>query len=182
MAAKKISRQRQRPVTAKKKATPKKEPTPKKPTPKKKATRKAVDTITIGVTPPWLAPDSKAHDTYKLVANKATRPSPEELSSLPWMQQDEAYRAGYYMLTHGLQQHADHLEIELCNVPGALVAAGMKLLNSLGDYVLGGAKLQDGETMQMQGESLSVIGFREIAPGTSGTDHGGPVLRVVFLC
>jgi hypothetical protein len=146
-----------------------------------KAPRRAVDTITIGITPPWLAPDTMASDAYQLIANKATRPSTEELATFPWFRQDEAYQIGYYLLTHGLREQASHPEIEICNVPGVFVGAAQGLLNWIADYVLEGNTLDHGESMQMEGKVFTVIGFQKIDPGTSGTVHDAPVLRVIFL-
>jgi hypothetical protein len=151
----------------------------KKPAPKKK---KAIDTITVGITPPWLAEGSMAADVYKLFGSKSTRPTPAELSVFPWFRQDEAYQIGYYLLTHGLREQCNHPEIEICNVPGVFVGAANQLLNTIADYVLDGGKLKDGESMEMTSDLLKVVAFREIKPGTHGTDHDRPVLRVLFLC
>jgi hypothetical protein len=166
--------------SAAKKSAPKKKAGSARTTAKKK-TRKAVDTITVGITPPWMAPDTMASDVYQLIANKATRPTTEELATFPWFRQDEAYQIGYYLLTHGLREHANHPEIEICNVPGVFVGAAQGLLNWIADYVLEGGKLDHGESMQMEGKMFSVIGFQQIEPETSGTVHDAPVLRVLFL-
>jgi hypothetical protein len=173
-------------MATKKKATKKK--ATKKPrarasgSTKKPKKKTAVDLITVGITPPWLAPESMAETTYKMFGNKATRPPPEELAVFPWFRQDEAYQVGYYMLTHGLREHADHPEIELCNVPGVFIPAATGLLNWIADYVLEGGRLAHGESMQMSDDYLKVIAFKEIAPHSEGTDHDNPVLRVMFLC
>lgn len=192
---------------AKKKTTPKqsgarkttlaKQPAPKKKPakasrpatrPKQKAKsaakRKATDAITIGITPPWLAEDTMANEVYQLFGTKSARPPSEELAAFPWFRQSEAYQVGYYLMTHGLREAADHPEIELCNVPGVFLSAATSLLNFIADYILRGARLADGESMEMpEGNGLlRVIAFREIAPGTGGTEHDAPVLRVLFLC
>ena len=169
--------------TAPKKTAPKKT-APKKTAPRAPKKRRAIDTIKVGITPPWLAEDTMAHEVYSLFGAKSTRPPPEELAAFPWFRQDEAYQVGYYLLTHGLRAHADHMEIELCNVPGVFISAAQDLLNFIADYVLEGGRLAHGESMEIPDGSgfLKVIAFREIAPTTSGTDHDGPVLRVLFLC
>lgn len=168
-------------VPATKKSATKKSATKKSATKKTSKPPRAVDTITIGITPPWLAPETMASDVYQLIANKATRPPAEELATFPWFRQDEAYQIGYYLLTHGLREQADHPEIEICNVPGVFVGAAQGLLNWIADYVLEGNKLDHGESMQMEGQVFSVIGFQQIEPETSGTVHDAPVLRVLFL-
>lgn len=174
MPAKKVARASASRVAKKRK--PAKRPAAKKPK------KTAIDLIKVGVTPPWLAEGSMAADVYKLFGNKATRPAPAELAVFPWFRQDEAYQIGYYLLTHGLRELCDHPELELCNVPGAFVGPANALLNELADYVLGGGRLADGESMQLEADLLKVIAFREIKPGQHGTDHDRPVLRVLFLC
>mgnify|MGYP000970555168 CR=1 FL=1 len=135
----------------------------------------------LGITPPELAPGTAAHRLNKKLARKDTRPKPEELAKLPWLSQDRAYAAGYYLLTHGLQEHAKHPEIEVCNVPGAMLPQAMRMLNVVADYVLGGTPVASGEVMILSEDPLSVVGFLGIAKGARGTDHDRPVLRVVFL-
>ena len=140
------------------------------------------DVITIGITPPQLAPESEACALHNRIGNRETRPEPHALAELPWFAQDRAYRAGFYMLTHGLREHGEHAEIEVCNVPGAYVRATMQMLNGLADYILNdGGRFAHGETMQLSSEPFAAIGFRTIAPGESGTDHDLEVLRVHFL-
>ncbi len=143
--------------------------------------RRAVDLVTIGITPPELAPGTAAHRLNKKLARKDTRPKPEELAKLPWLSQDRAYAAGYYLLTHGLREHAKHPEIEVCNVPGAMLPQATRMLNVVSDYVLGGTPVAAGEVMILSEEPLSVVGFLGVPKGARGTDHDTPVLRVVFL-
>jgi hypothetical protein len=160
-------------------------PTTAKAKPKTKAKakkkRRAIDLVTIGFTPPELAPGTAAHRLNKRLARKDTRPSVAELAKLPWLRQDEAYRAGYYVLTHGLRKHAKHPEIEMCNVPGVLLEQAIRVLNSVSDYVLGGAALKDGEVMILSEDPLAVVGFMQIKPGERGAQHDEPVLRLLFL-
>jgi hypothetical protein len=158
----------------KKKAAPKKKASPKKRDPKK--------LITIGVTPPWLAEDSDASKLLNLVAKNDTRPSPEDLSKFTWMSQDRAYQVGWYLMTHGLHEHANHPELEICNVPGWFVPAAGDVLNELASYILNESPLKHGESFKTNnGPYDTFISFREIAPGTSGTEHDFPVLRVLFM-
>lgn len=171
------------------KAAPKrpvrKKPAPKKPAPEKaKAAAKRRDVfslVTIGITPPELAPDTPAYELNGRLANRSTRPTPEELADLPWLAQDRAYRAGYYLLTHGLRKHAGHPELELCNVPGAMLASAQGILNHLSDYVLNERAFSHGEVMMLSENPLAVVGFLKIAPQERGTVHDGDVLRVLFL-
>ena len=154
---------------------------PSRPTAKPRRATAAVELVTIGITPPQLAPDSAALDLHRTLAIRSTRPPPEDIARLPWMQQDQAYRAGFYLLTHGLRKHADHPELELCNVPGALLPGAQDVLNQLSDMVLRGSIFRHGEAILLREHPLVVVGVREIAPGESGTQHDVPVLRVTFL-
>lgn len=171
--------------------TPTKRPT-KKPTrtrtasPRKKTQRRdPLKLIRIGITPPSKAEDAEAQRVDARLANKATRPGPSALSKLPWLRQDLAYRIGYYMLTHGLREHADHLEFEVCNVPGAYVRETQRMLNHIADYVLNsGRAIKPGETMQVSSSDdslMAIVSFRLIQPGEGGMDHERDVLRLVFL-
>jgi hypothetical protein len=183
---------------SKKKSTPKKKvaalapkaakkaaPAPAKkksaPAPKAPKRRDVFELLTIGITPPELAPDTDAHRLNASLANRSTRPSPEQIAELPWLAQDQAYRAGYYLLTHGLRQHADHPELEMCNVPGALLKAAQGVLNHLGDYVLNQRAFAHGEVMMLSENPLAAVGFMVVAPNARGTVHDVEVLRVVFL-
>lgn len=138
--------------------------------------------ITIGITPPELAPDTEAGELHDRLARRATRPPMHIISRLPWMSQARAYRAGYYLMTHGLGEHAHHPELEICNVPGAFVGAAADMLNEIADYVLNVSPVHPGETLQLYDDPFAVVGFRRIPPGTSGTVHDDDVLRVTFLC
>ncbi len=143
--------------------------------------KKAADVVTIGITPPELAPGTAAHRLNKRLARKDSRPGPEELATLPWLSQDKAYRAGYYLLTHGLREHAKHPEIEVCNVPGAFLGQASRVLNVVADYVLEGTRVAAGEVMILGEEPLAVVGFLGVEPGERGTSHDTRVLRLVFL-
>jgi len=149
--------------------------------PKAKAHRDPYELITIGITPPELAPKTDAYELNSKLADRATRPKPEALAKLPWLAQDVAYRAGYYLLTHGLREHADHPEIEICNVPGALLDASQRVLNTLANYALNHGRFAHGEVMVVSENPLAVIGFMRVGPRERGTVHDGEVLRVVFL-
>lgn len=141
--------------------------------------------IRIGITPPSMSDDSEARRVDEQLANQATRPGPIALSKLPWLRQNVAYRVGYYMLTHGLREHANHPEIEVCNVPGVYVRETGRILNHIADYVLNsGGVLKAGETMLLSPDDdpfMAVVSFRRIRPGQGGMDHGEDVLRVLFL-
>jgi hypothetical protein len=143
--------------------------------------RDVYDLVTIGITPPELAPDTEAYDLNATLANRATRPAPEEIAVVPWLAQDRAYRAGYYLLTHGLRMHAEHPELEICNVPGALLNAAQSLLNHLADYVLNHRSFAHGEVMMLSESPLAAVGFMTVGPHERGTVHDVDVLRVVFL-
>lgn len=153
---------------------------------KKQKRRDPLELITIGVTPPHMAPDTEAERVDRAIARRETRPSPMALSKLPWLKQQYAYRVGYHMLTHGLREHASHPELEMCNVPGAFVQPAMQLMNHICDYILnGGGVLKHGEAMSVgpsDDEELAAhIGFRRIRPGKGGMDHEVDVLRITFL-
>ncbi len=148
---------------------------------KKARVKKAADVVTIGITPPELAPGTPAHRLNKRLARRDSRPGPEELATLPWLAQDKAYRAGYYLLTHGLREHAKHMEIEVCNVPGAFLGQATRVLNVVADYVLEGTRVAPGEVMILGEEPLAVVGFLGVEPGERGTSHDARVLRLVFL-
>ncbi|MBI5482605.1 MAG: hypothetical protein HY906_27370 [Deltaproteobacteria bacterium] len=137
--------------------------------------------VVIGITPPDLAPGTAAARSDRRRAARATRPTGAALAKLPWLSQERAYRAGYYLLTHGLRRHARHPEIEVCNVPGVLLRAAQDLLNDVADFVLNDGRVKDGDTMLLGEDPLAVVGFREIGTRRSGTVHDLPVLRVVFL-
>lgn len=137
--------------------------------------------MTIGITGPELARATPALRLNQKLSKKDTRPGPESLAKLPWLQQDRAYRAGYYLLTHGLKQHAKHPEIEMCNVPGAMLDNASRMLNSIAEYVLKGHSLAHGQTMLINEDPLAVVGFMQVVPGARGTVHEAEVLRVVFL-
>lgn len=172
--------------------------------------RKAVDLIRIGVTPPEAASHTAAARLNESLKRSETRlPVYEptalalvpDLCRLPWLHQDRAYQAGLYLLTHGLQRHASHPELELCNVPGAFLKSAHELLNTLSDMVLAGSVFKHGETCMIEDAphqggpghcsacdqarsalNLAVVGFREIRPGDdSEVPHTLPVLRVLFL-
>ena len=140
--------------------------------------------ITIGVTPPQMAPGTDACARRDRFWDGEARPSTEELLGLPWLNQRHAYQVGSYLRTHGLRKHARHLELELCNVPGAMIPGAMSLLNMLAEYVLNsGKELRDGQTLQLGGQYETVLAFREIAPGSDPLlPHEVPVLRVLFAC
>ena len=137
--------------------------------------------IIIGITPPDLAPGTAAHRLDRRLSARATRPRPAALAKLPWLSQERAYRVGYYLLTHGLREHARHPEIEVCNVPGVMLRAAQDVLNDVADFVLNDGRVKDGETMMLGEDPLAIIGFRTIGARQSGTVHDRPVLRVVFL-
>ena len=137
--------------------------------------------VMIGITPPDLAPGTAACRLDRRLSARATRARPATLAKLPWLAQDRAYRAGYYLLTHGLRKHARHPEIEVCNVPGVLLRAAQDLLNDVADFVLNDGRVRDGETMMLGEDPLAIIGIRTIGARQSGTVHDRPVLRVVFL-
>lgn len=141
--------------------------------------------IHIGITPPNLADDTEAQQLDTRLATPATRPGPIALSKLPWLKQNLAYRAGYHMMTHGLQEHAGHPEIEACNIPGVLVRSTANILNQIADYVLNsGNKIRPGDTMSLTPQDdpfLGVLSFRRIRPGKGGMDHDQDVLRLLFL-
>ncbi|MCS6899635.1 MAG: DUF4261 domain-containing protein [Polyangiaceae bacterium] len=143
------------------------------------------DFVHIGITPPDLAGDTKAQRLDAQLANTETRPGPIALSKLPWLKQNLAYQAGYHLMTHGLMEHANHPEIEVCNVPGVLVRPTAAILNKIADYVLNsGRKIRPGETMSLTPQDdpfLGVLSFRRIRPGKGGMDHEQDVLRLVFL-
>lgn len=139
------------------------------------------DLVTIGITGPELATRTPALRLNQKLSKKDTRPGPEMLAKLPWLQQDRAYRAGYYLLTHGLQQHAKHPEIEMCNVPGAMLEDASRMLNTIAEYVLHGHSLGPGQTLLINEDPLAVVGFMQVEAGTRGTAHDDSVLRVVFL-
>jgi hypothetical protein len=143
--------------------------------------RDVYDLVTIGITPPELAPETEAYDLNATLANRATRPAPEEIAVVPWLAQDRAYRAGYYLLTHGLRMHAEHPELEICNVPGALLSAAQGVLNHLADYVLNHRSFAHGEVMMLSDSPLAAVGFMTVGPHERGTVHDVDVLRVVFL-
>ena len=165
---------------------------PTKPTRSTKAVKAAESTrkdpedyVHIGITPPDLADDTEAQRLDGRLASAETRPGPVALSMLPWLKQNVAYRAGYHLMTHGLKEHADHPEIEVCNVPGVLVRPAAALLNEIADYVLNsGRKIRPGETMSLTPQDdpfLGVLSFRRIRPGKGGMDHDQDVLRLLFL-
>ncbi len=141
--------------------------------------------IHIGITPPNLANDTEAQQLDTRLATPTTRPGPIALSKLPWLKQNIAYRAGYHMMTHGLQEHAGHPEIEACNIPGVLVQSTANILNQIADYVLNsGNKIRPGDTMSLTPQDdpfLGVLSFRRIRPGQGGMDHDQDVLRLLFL-
>jgi hypothetical protein len=137
--------------------------------------------FTIGITPPELAQATEAERFDLSVRSPKTRPTGTALTKAPWLAQDKAFRVGFYLLTHGLAAHG-HPEIEMCNVPGALLEAATALLDHLGSYVVDdGAKLASGEAMMVSEDPLAVIGFERVPPGKGGTAHDVDVLRVVFL-
>jgi hypothetical protein len=159
-------------------------PSPKKSANQRKPRRRDVlKLITVGITPPGLARGTTAARLDARFANRATRPAPEELAKLPWLRQDRAYRVGYYLLTHGLAEHANHPEIEICNVPGAFVGRAHGLLNELADMVLNnGSVFEHGQAILLGEDPLIVVGVREMKPGQDkGNDHDERVLRLVFL-
>lgn len=177
-----------RAANAKSKAVAKPKPKAKPAAEKRKAQPKRrlpEDFVHIGITPPDLADDSDAQRLDNLLANRDSRPDPLSLAKLPWLKQNIAYRAGYHLMTHGLQEHADHPEIEVCNVPGVLVRPLAQLLNEIADYVLNsGRKLKPGETMSLTPSDdpfLGVLSFRRVRPGKGGMDHERDVFRLVFL-
>jgi hypothetical protein len=170
----------------------KKTPVPAKKTPAKPARKAAAKParkpaakkvkLQIGITPPELAEGTPAEKVFRGMASPKTRPSIEQIAKLPWMAQDRAYRVGYYMLTRGLTEAAAHPELEICNIPGAMLEASGDLLMMLGQAIINGElKLADGEVMLLAEDPLAVIGFKQIAPGKEGTVHDAPVLRIVFL-
>jgi hypothetical protein len=86
------------------------------------------------------------------------------------------------MLTRGLTEAVGHAELEICNIPGAMLECCGDLLMMLGEGIMKGElKLADGEVMLLNEDPLAVIGFQKIAPGKNGTLHDVPVLRIVFL-
>jgi len=137
--------------------------------------------VLIGITPPDLAPGTAAARLDHRLSARASRPGGAALAKLPWLSQERAYRAGYYLLTHGLRKHARHPEVEVCNVPGVLLRAAQDVLNDVAEFVLNDGRLHDGDTMLLGEDPLAIIGFREIKPRQSGTVHDLAVLRVVFL-
>jgi hypothetical protein len=141
----------------------------------------ADDYVTIGITPPELADGTNAFELNARLADMESRPDPALVAKAPWLNQERAYRAGYYLLTHGLREAAGHPEIEICNVPGAMLGSAHDLLTALADYALNEGAFAHGEAMMVTERPLSVIGFLAIAPGERGTDHETEVLRVVFL-
>ena len=170
-------------------ATPKKKPPTPRGSRKKTASKKAPTArakrarpaVTIGVTPPDLAPGSAAARFDASVKTPATRPSPSALAKAPWLAQDRAYRVGYHMLTHGLSDHG-HMELEMCNVPGALLGGASELLMHVASYVVDdGGKLSHGEVMLVDESPLAVVGFQRIKQGSKDTEHEADVLRVVLL-
>jgi hypothetical protein len=170
-----------RPASTAKSAKPKRRTAPRVELVKPRERRDALELVSIGMTPPELAPGTDAFRVNAKLSNRWTRPKPETLAKLPWLSQDDAYQAGYYLLTHGLREHADHPEIEVCNVPGAFVPSAMRLLNHLADYVLNDGRLSTAETTMVDSEPLAVVGFMRIAPQARGTVHDEEVLRVVFV-
>jgi len=167
--------------TSKARAKPKSKGKSKITLPRPPERRDPLELVSIGMTPPELAPDTGAFKLNEKLSNRWTRPKSETLARIPWLAQDEAYQAGYYLLTHGLRENADHPELEVCNVPGAFVTAAMRVLNHLADYVLNDGRLHPGETTMIDREPLAVVGFLKIAPQTRGTIHDEEVLRVVFI-
>lgn len=118
--------------------------------------------------------DAVGHREYAEVAREATRPPLRELATRGWLTQDGEVR-GTYFSTVGLRRYG-HLELAMLNVPGSLTTAAMHILNDIGDYVVEGGRLSDGETMVL-GEDL--FGFLE---RPIDNEPGAPtLLRVVFL-
>jgi hypothetical protein len=150
-------------------------------TPARRRRRDPRKLVLIGITPPDLAPGTAAARIDRRLAARATRPAAAAIAKLPWLAQDRAYRAGYYLLTHGLRRHARHPEVEVCNVPGVLLRAAQDLLNDVAEFVLNDGTIKDGDTMLLGDDPLAIVGFRRIGPHQSGTVHARPVLRVVFL-
>lgn len=171
------------PKAAKPKAAPKAKPAPKaRPAAGKRKKRlSAEEYVTIGITPPELAEGTTAFELNQELADMDSRPEPELVARVPWMNQEHAYRAGYYLLTHGLREANGHPEIEMCNVPGAMLGSAHDLLTALADYALNEGRFAHGEAMMVSERPLSVIGFLGVKPGERGTDHEAEVLRVVFL-
>lgn len=141
--------------------------------------------VHIGITPPNLAKDTDAQRLDELLSDREGRPSTIVLSQLPWLKQRTSYRAGHHMMTHGLREHANHPEVEVCNVPGVLVRPIAQILNEIADYVLNsGRQLKPGQTMSLtpvDDPFLGVLSFRRIQPGKGGSDHTEDVFRVIFL-
>ena len=137
--------------------------------------------VKIGITPPELVPRSAAGRLNTQLSDPSTRPTPREIAKLPWLSQERANRAGYHLVTEGLRRNARHPELELCNVPGVLLADASNLLVHLADYVLNDSAVHAGEVLMVGEEALSVVSFRDVAPKQAGTAQKEPVLRVLFL-
>lgn len=146
--------------------------------------RSARKLITIGITPPEEASHTPAARLIERNKNKNTRPTPDVLAAQPWLQQNGAYQAGAFLMTHGLTEKAGHMELEVCNVPLVFVVAAAEMLNDLADMVLNGSVFKHGECCQLDGNRVgpAIVGFRQIEPGSDPyLPHALPVLRVVFL-
>jgi len=159
-------------------ATRKKTKTQSKPV-ARKAKQKVL--VRIGVVPPELVPGSKAFALDQRMRRPQTHPSATELAKVPWLSQEKAFQAGYHLLTEGLRAHADHPELEMCNVPGAFVPEALHLLETISGYVLEGTRLDPGEEMLLSERPLAMLAFLKVEPGKRGTEHEQDVLRVVFL-
>jgi hypothetical protein len=108
--------------------------TPTRAIPKAKSTKaakakgKAKVLVRIGIVPPEATPGSKAQQLGERLNRVDTLPKARELARVPWFSQGRPFQAGYHLLTQGLRAHADHPELEMCNVPGAFVAEALRLL------------------------------------------------------
>jgi hypothetical protein len=116
--------------------------------------------------------DAPGHDELAAVGEGEEPPAPEEFLARTWLHQ-ERWQRGTRLETLGLAIHAGHPELEIANLPTALIEGGVALMEKLAAYVLAGGRLDDGALLQLDEGLPSLLGF---APA-EGRDH----LRVVFI-
>lgn len=121
-------------------------------------------------------PGSAGYEELSGIGSGENRPSMDEMSSWPWLDQD-AHHHGTRLVTIGLRMYAAHPEIELCNLPTMFLESGMRLIKELAGYVLAGGQLEHEDIMQMRDSLPCLVGFRRVAGETPDDE----VVRVLFL-
>ncbi len=99
----------------------------------------------------------------------------------PWLTPMRSFACGHYLVTQGLHDLTGGPELEVVNVPAALLPAAVRLLQLVAHHLVRGEHtLHAGQVVNL-GEA-GVILLAATAPGElCAGEHAEPPLRVVFL-